>query len=82
MDGGVDGRLIPTLDRETGKLVGGHKLVSVYTSMLIQILLEYKTLPDPERLTMRKIRFYYNGLRSGLRRRGVEHAKLEAIRRK
>lgn len=63
LDGGDDGRLLPTKDRETGQLVGGHTLIPVYSMMLVTICLEYRSLPDPERMTMRQIRFYYNGIR-------------------
>jgi hypothetical protein len=36
--------------------------------MLLQICRDYPGLPDPRSLTMSEIRFFYEGLRSELRR--------------
>lgn len=47
---------------------GGHTLLPVYGEMLLQICVDYATLPDPRTLTMAEIRFYYNGRRGELKR--------------
>jgi len=37
--------------------------------MLLQICSDYPGLPDPRTLTLDEIRFFYSGLRKGLRER-------------
>ena len=59
---GADARL---RDQATGKSI--HTLMNVYPEMLIQICRDYATLPDPRTLTLREIRFFYEGLRHELR---------------
>jgi hypothetical protein len=36
--------------------------------MLLQICMEYPSLPDPRTLTITEIRFFYNGLRPTLKK--------------
>ena len=47
---------------------GRHRIVAVYTEMLLQVSREYPGLPDPRTMTLAEIRFFYNGLRGELRR--------------
>ena len=47
---------------------GGHTLLAVYCEMLIQICRDYHSLPDPRTLSMTEIRFFYEALRSELRK--------------
>lgn len=46
---------------------GRHRVVAVYTEMLLQISHEYPGIPDPRTMTMEEIRFFYEGLRADLR---------------
>lgn len=46
---------------------GGHTMIPVYTEMMIQIALDYPSLPDPATLSTSWIRFYYEGLRPSLK---------------
>ena len=48
-----------------------HTLFNVYGEMLLQVMRDYSTLPDPRTLTMAEIRFLYHGLRRELRRHTV-----------
>ena len=45
---------------------GRHRIVAVYSEMLLQIALEYPGLPDPRTMTLKEIRFFYDGLRGTL----------------
>ena len=45
---------------------GRHRILNVYSEMLLQVSREYSGLPDPRSLTLDEIRFFYNGLRSDL----------------
>jgi len=47
---------------------GRHRIVAVYSEMLLQIAREYPGLPDPRTMELEEIRFFYNGLRGDLRR--------------
>lgn len=38
----------------------------MYLEMMLQICTDYPGLPDVRTLTLREIRFFYNGLRDGL----------------
>jgi len=44
-------------------------MFNVYSSMLLQICMDYSGIPDPRTLTASEIRFFYNGLRGDLRKR-------------
>ena len=46
---------------------GRHRIVTVYSEMLLQVSREYPGLPDPRTLTLEEIRFFYEGLRGDLR---------------
>lgn len=54
-----------------GKDSYGHYRIPAYTEMLLQICMDYPGLPDPRTLTLKEIRFFYEGLRSQL----IEHTK-------
>ena len=45
---------------------GRHRVVAVYSEMLLQVSREYPGLPDPRTMTLAEIRFFYNGLRGDL----------------
>lgn len=45
-----------------------HVVPVVYREMLLQIALDYHSLPDVRTLTMSEIRFFYEGLRASLRK--------------
>lgn len=51
-------------DAETG--APQHTTEVVYAEMLIQICRSYASLPDPRTLSMREIRWFYEGIRSEL----------------
>lgn len=61
---GADERL--PRNRETGE--AQHTLVPVYSEMLLQICRDYQSLPNPLSITLTQIRFFYEGLRSELKR--------------
>jgi hypothetical protein len=54
---------------------GRHRVVAVYTEMLLQVSREYPGLPDPRTMTLDEIRFFYNGLRNDLRNATQRKAK-------
>lgn len=62
--GGDNARIPP--DRKTGASL--HTLFNVYREMLWQICRDYNSLPDTRTITMREIRFFYDGLRPELQR--------------
>ena len=64
--GGADAWL--PKDRNGGNV---HTLFNVYGEMLLQIMRDYSSLPDPRTLTLAEIRFLYAGLRRELRRHTV-----------
>ena len=68
MRGGEDAFLPKLEETEHREGTAGHKLVPVYGEMLLQICRDYPALPDPRTLTLREIRFFYNGLRPELRK--------------
>jgi hypothetical protein len=45
---------------------GRHRIVAVYSEMLLQVSREYPGLPDPRTMTLAEIRFFYEGLRYSL----------------
>lgn len=45
---------------------GQHRFSVVYSEMLFQICSDFPGLPDPRGMTASEIRFFYDGLRSGL----------------
>jgi len=45
---------------------GRHKIVRVYTEMLLQVSREYPGLPDPRTMSLEEIRFFYDGIRHDL----------------
>ena len=45
----------------------GHTRLSVYAHMLLQIMRDYKGLPDTRTLTSGEIRFLYEGLRGEIK---------------
>jgi hypothetical protein len=45
--------------------------------MLVQIALEYHALPDPRTLKMHEIRFWYDGIRRGLKEVAIQRQKLK-----
>ena len=47
---------------------GRHRILAVYSEMLLQVSREYAGLPDPRSLTLEEIRFFYSGLRGDLRK--------------
>ena len=47
---------------------GRHRIVAVYTEMLLQVSREYPGIPDPRTMTMEEIRFFYEGLRPELQK--------------
>jgi len=63
---GVDEKLKrrPPTDKESGH--PGHILSLVYQEMMLQICLDYSSIPDVRTLSMSEIRFFYNGIRSKL----------------
>ncbi len=52
-----------------------HTLFNVYGEMLLQVMRDYSSLPDPRTLTMAEIRFLYDGLRRELRRHTLPRGK-------
>ena len=48
--------------------LGEHTAPVVYREMLLQICRDYATLPDPRTLTVEEICFFYDGVRSSLKR--------------
>lgn len=54
---------------------GRHRIVTVYSEMLLQISREYPGLPDPRSMTLGEIRFFYEGLRKDLRKITTRKAK-------
>lgn len=73
MLGGQETRLPP--DPETGRVT--HTLVPVYTAMLLQVSRDYSGF-DPRTLKLGEIRFFYDGLRTELKRH--QKAALKAKR--
>jgi hypothetical protein len=67
--GGDDHWLPP----ERGSHRDQHTLGNVYTEMLMQICMDYPSLPDPRTLRLSEIRFFYEGLRGALKRRTNPH---------
>jgi hypothetical protein len=65
---GTDAPLPPSKD-DDGKEHQQQTLMGVLGSMFRQICLDYPGLPDPRSLTANEIRFFYDGLRAGLRER-------------
>ena len=49
---------------------GQNTVPNVYSTMLLQICRDYSGLPDPRTLTMREIKWFYDGLRSELKKHG------------
>lgn len=47
---------------------GRHTLDFVYSEMLYQICRDYPALPDPRTLTLSEIGFWYDGLRTELKK--------------
>ena len=47
---------------------GRHTLSFVYSEMLYQICRDYPALPDPRTLTISEIAFWYDGLRTELKK--------------
>lgn len=47
---------------------GEHTFIPVYTEMLLQVCFGYPGLPDVRTLTIQEIRFFYDGLRSTLKK--------------
>lgn len=45
-----------------------HNARAVYAEMLLQICRDYPGLPDPRTLTVDEIVFFYNGLRTELKK--------------
>lgn len=54
---------------------GRHRIVTVYTEMLLQVAREYPGIPDPRTLTLDEIRFFYAGLRHDLKKASERKAK-------
>ena len=64
-------RTVLVVDKKDSKLKDGENTVLiVYSTMLLQICRDYTSLPDPRTLTMPEIRFFYDGLRSELKKHG------------
>ena len=63
MRGGSDAWLPTDLDGRPQ-----HTLHAVYGEMLLQICSSYPGLPDARTLKISEIRFFYDGLRSDLRK--------------
>ena len=57
---------IPSIFDRHGKLISGNTFARVYGSMLLQICLEYPSLPTVETMTANQIRFFYDGIRANL----------------
>lgn len=68
MRGGSDGRL-PRVRNDEGEHVESHTFWAVHRQMLLQICLDYASLPDPRTLTASEIRFFYDGIRDSLKER-------------
>jgi hypothetical protein len=62
--GGYDWKLEP--HRETG--VATHTLPNVYGEMMLQVCSDYPNAPPARTMTLSEIRFFYEGLRAGLRK--------------
>ena len=62
---GADARL-PN-DAESGIVL--HTLGAVYSTMLLQVSMDYPGVPDVRTLTMSDLRFFYEGLRGSLKHR-------------
>ena len=60
---GEDEYLLP--DRETGE--PRHTVFNVYAEMLVQVMRDFASLPDPRTLTLGEIAFLYESLRRELR---------------
>lgn len=52
-------------DPNTGE--ARHTMIPVYQEMLLTIVHEYPSLPDPRTLALAEIRFYYDGIRGALK---------------
>lgn len=59
---GADERLPPDAEGRSQ-----HTIQNVYGEMLLQVATDYPGCPDPRTMTLTQIRFFYNGLRPGLR---------------
>lgn len=47
---------------------GRHRIVAVYSEMLLQVSREYSGLPDGRTMSLEEIRFFYEGLRGDLQK--------------
>jgi hypothetical protein len=47
---------------------GDHIYHLVYGEMLLQICMDYPSLPDPRTLKRHEIKFFYEGLRASLKK--------------
>lgn len=54
---------------------GRHRIVTVYSEMLLQVSREYPGLPDPRTMTLDEIRFFYSGLRHDLQKATTRKTK-------
>jgi hypothetical protein len=54
------------------KLEGGNTIFNVYSVALLQICRDYNVLPDLEKITIKEIRFFYNGLKQELKQRAKD----------
>ena len=53
----------------------GHTLPNVYAEMMLQIAMDFPSLPNILAMTLSDIRFWYNGLRPTLKRRTAPKQK-------
>ncbi len=44
-----------------------HTAVAVYREMMLQVMMDYSCLPNPARMTLADIVFFYDGRRGALR---------------
>jgi hypothetical protein len=47
----------------------GHTLPNVYGEMMMQVAMDFPSLPDVRSMTLSDIRYWFNGLRAALKKR-------------
>lgn len=64
---GIEERLPIKIDAKTGVSYATNLFFRVHREMLLQICQDYNSLPDYRTLSVSEIRFFYGGLREGLK---------------
>lgn len=63
------------IEGEDRPIPEGNYAAAVYPAMMIQIALEYNSAPDVRGLTSSELRFFYDGIRGGLKRQWRDASK-------